>query len=129
MDNWHQGEEECSRNLPILQEAFAENPYVLIEQYFDLLRVSLDLYNLSKKAEDDVWLVLKDEFPGVDKNTINLYIQIGHSGDFLETILFAGNGKTDTSIYVDEWGYSNYPLFANIDEVIEEVRRVVALIY
>jgi hypothetical protein len=132
IDRLGRGHEECARNLLLLQEAFAGNPNVLITQNLDLLQVSLNLKRMSVGVDDYLWDVIKVCFPGVDKNTIRLYISIHRSvwePDFLETVLYVEGARNRMEIFVGEWGYSNYPLFADIDGVIAEVRRLVALIY
>ena len=124
-----QGNDESASNLPGLQAAFAGNPQVSISQDGRCLQVTFN--SISTEAEDLVRPLMNAKFPEGNKKEIRLYLSIVRPPDAphcLETLFFAALGKTKSSIYVNEWGYSDFCRFGDIEEVIDEVRRVVALI-
>ena len=124
-----QGDDESTRNLPRLQQAFADNPQVSISPDGHCLKVTFN--SISSGAEDLVRPLLNAKFPQVDNSSIRFYLSIVRPFDAphcLETLFFAESGGTKSCIYVDEWEYSDVCRFSNIEQVIEEIHRLVALI-
>ena len=128
MRQMRQGNDESASNLPRLQAVFAGNPQVSISQDGRCLQVT---FSISSAAENLVRSLLNAKFLEGNNNTLRLYMSIVRPFDAphcLETLLFAESGGTKDCIYVDEWDYSDVCRFSNIEQVIDEVRRVVALI-
>ena len=121
---------ESAKNLPLLQEVFQDVPKVSFLPVGS--NIHINFHGLSGKAGDIVCPILSQKFPGADKNQISFYLLLMRpvdSPDFLKTILFVQNEQVRHCIYVDQWGYSQPLRFANIEEVIGEVRRMISLVY
>jgi hypothetical protein len=117
--------------LSRLREAFQDLPSVSFIQKSRTIRIYFNLLYCSNAAEDILRPLINEYFRSADKNNIRFFLSLTlllDAPDFL-TFLFAQNGNVNATIYVDQWGYSQPLRFANIEEVIGEVRRIISLVY
>ena len=112
-------------NLTFLQEEFKDDKRVSFVK--DGFALNINFLSLSSAAEDLVRPLLIP-FSGAEKNKISFYLSLGRGKPTFMTILFVHNGQFCHSLNVDQWGYSQPRCFAYIDEVIEEIQRMITLI-
>ena len=112
-------------NFDLLQEEFKDDKRVSFVK--DGFSLNINFLSLSSAAEDLVRPLLIP-FSGAGKNKISFYLSLGGGKSTFMTILFVHNGQFCHSLNVDQWGYSQPLSFANIEEVIEEIQRMITLI-
>jgi hypothetical protein len=117
---------ESDHNLHLLQAVFENCQELSVTQDGWCLQVTFN--KTSRATQGLLEPILSTKFPqGINRLYLSIVRPIDAT-DCLETLLFAESGSNKDGIYVDEWGYYDVRRFGNIDQVIEEVRRVMELI-